>query len=81
MGPALITVPIAIPMVSLVGSNDVYIRAIEKAFPELVITVRGNEIFAKGPTARVTQLEGLLTELLVLLRAGQCDGGPANGLH
>ena len=71
MGPALITVPIAIPMVSLVGSNDVYIRAIEKAFPELVITVRGNEIFAKGPTARVTQLEGLLTELLVLLRAGQ----------
>lgn len=71
MEPALITVPTAIPMVALVGPGDAYIRLIEKAFPEILITVRGNEVFARGESHRVDQLHGLLSEFLVLLRAGQ----------
>ena len=71
MEPALITVPIAIPMVALVGPGDSHLRLIEAAFPELTITVRGNEIFARGTSTHVDALHGLLGELLVLLRAGQ----------
>ena len=35
------------------------------------ITVRGNEIFAGGDLAQIAKFEGLVRELLVLLRAGQ----------
>ena len=71
MEPALITVPVAIPMVSLVGPNDSYLRILEGAFPNIFITVRGNQIFANGDSAEVKRFEGLISELLVLLRAGQ----------
>jgi len=71
MEPALITVPVAIPMVSLVGPNDSYLRILEGAFPNIFITVRGNQIFANGDGAEVKRFEGLIGELLVLLRAGQ----------
>jgi phosphate starvation-inducible protein PhoH and related proteins len=71
MEPALITVPVAIPMVSLVGPNDSYLRILEGAFPNIFITVRGNQIFANGDGAQVKRFEGLISELLVLLRAGQ----------
>ncbi len=71
MEPALITVPVAIPMVALVGSNDAYLRILEKTFPNISITVRGNEIFAKGDLVEIQQFESLVKELLVLLRAGQ----------
>ena len=71
MEPALITVPVAIPMVALVGPQDAYLRILEKTFPDISITVRGNEIFAKGDLAQIGQFESLVKELLVLLRAGQ----------
>lgn len=69
--PALITVPVAIPMVALVGPSDAYLRQIEKAFPLISITVRGNEIFVKGDPEQASKFESLMNELLVLLRAGQ----------
>ncbi len=74
MDQLLITVPSAIPMVSLLGPQDLYLRALENTFPDLTITVRGNEIFAKSATDDRTQsanFEALVKELLVLLRAGQ----------
>lgn len=71
MEPALITVPVAIPMVALVGPQDAYLRILEKTFPDISITVRGNEIFTKGDLAQIGQFESLVKELLVLLRAGQ----------
>jgi phosphate starvation-inducible PhoH-like protein len=71
MDPALITVPVGIPMVALVGSNDAYLRIFEKTFPDISITVRGNEIFANGDLVQLDQFESLIKELLVLLRAGQ----------
>ena len=68
---ALITVPTAIPMVSLVGAQDAHLRIFEKTFPDISITVRGNEIFAGADLAQIAKFEGLVRELLVLLRAGQ----------
>ena len=58
-------------MVALVGSNDAYLRIFEKTFPDISITVRGNEIFANGDLVQLGQFESLIKELLVLLRAGQ----------
>jgi phosphate starvation-inducible PhoH-like protein len=71
MEPALITVPTAIPMVSLVGAHDAYLRILDATFTDLTITVRGNEIFAHGDLSQVAQFDALVRELLVLLRAGQ----------
>ncbi|MFZ4064006.1 MAG: PhoH family protein [Candidatus Nanopelagicaceae bacterium] len=68
---ALITVPTAIPMVALVGSQDSHLRIFEKTFPDISITVRGNEIFASGDLVQIAKFEALVRELLVLLRAGQ----------
>ena len=68
---ATITVPNAIPMVALVGPGDSYLRIIEKTFPDIRVTVRGNEIFAKGDEIQVVKFEFLVKELLVLLRSGQ----------
>ena len=71
MEPALITVPIAIPMVALTGPHDAHLRILEEEFSDISITVRGNEIFASGDLAQVAQFETLVRELLVLIRAGQ----------
>lgn len=71
MDAALITVPTAIPMVALLGSNDAYLRLLEETFPKLVITIRSNEIFVKGDLEESAAFEALVKELLVLLRAGQ----------
>ena len=71
MERALITVPAAIAMVALTGPQDSYLRIFEATFPNLRITFRGNEIFAKGEDAERSQFEVLIKELLVVIRAGQ----------
>lgn len=70
MERTLITVPIAIPMVALIGSHDGNLRAVEAAFPSVNITVRGNEITLRGPHIDCQNLENLFAELMVVLRAG-----------
>jgi phosphate starvation-inducible PhoH-like protein len=67
----LITVPPAIPMVSLVGISDANMLAIEAAFPSVNVTVRGNEITLRGPHIDCLALEKLLTEMMVVIRSGQ----------
>jgi phosphate starvation-inducible PhoH-like protein len=67
----MVTVPVAIPMVALTGPHDAYLRILESTFPDISITVRGNEMYAKGDLAQIRQCETLVRELLVLLRAGQ----------
>ena len=71
MEKALITVPAAIPMVALLGPHDSHLRIFETTFSNISITVRGNEIFAKGDLAEISKFEALIIELLVLIRAGQ----------
>lgn len=71
MERTLITIPPAIPMVALVGANDVNMLAVEAAFPSVNITVRGNEITLRGPHIECLQLEKLFNELMVVIRSGQ----------
>jgi phosphate starvation-inducible PhoH-like protein len=66
-----LAIPSAIPMVSLVGPNDSYIKILEGAFPNIAITVRGNEIHATGLSTELKRFEEVLKEFLVLLRGGQ----------
>jgi phosphate starvation-inducible PhoH-like protein len=58
-------------MVSLIGANDVNLRAIEAAFPGVNITVRGNEITLRGPHIDCIVLEKLFAEMMVVIRSGQ----------
>ena len=67
----LITVPPAIPMVSLVGINDANMLAIEAAFPTVNVTVRGNEITLRGPHIDCIAMEKLIFEMMVVIRSGQ----------
>jgi phosphate starvation-inducible PhoH-like protein len=71
MERTLITVPTAIPMVALVGPADKNLREIESAFPNVSMTVRGNEIALRGDVEECEKVEQLVTELLVVLRSGQ----------
>jgi phosphate starvation-inducible PhoH-like protein len=58
-------------MVALVGPNDSYFRILENRFPQLAITIRGNEIYVKGDADQVKQFSELVEELIAILRAGQ----------
>ena len=53
MERTLITVPTAIPMVALVGPADKNLREIESAFPNVSMTVRGNEIALDRKSTRL----------------------------
>jgi phosphate starvation-inducible protein PhoH and related proteins len=71
MERTLITVPPAIPMVSLIGANDANLRAIEAAFPSVNITVRSNEITLRGPHIDCVAVEKLFAEMNLVIRSGQ----------
>ncbi len=71
MDRTLITVPTAIPMVALVGPTDSNLRIIESSFPNVSLTVRGNEISLRGDLEECAKVETLITELLVVIRSGQ----------
>ena len=68
---AVVVVPTSTPMVSVVGPRDELIRVIEKAFPDVVILTRGNEITLDGPAASVSLIKNLISEMLIVLRTGQ----------
>ena len=71
MERTLLTVPPAIPMVSLIGANDANLRAIEAAFPSVNITVRSNEITLRGPHIDCLAIEKLFVEMSLVIRSGQ----------
>ena len=58
-------------MVALVGPNDSYIKILEGAFPNIAITIRGNEIHASGAISELKRFEEIVGEFLILLRGGQ----------
>ena len=58
-------------MVALVGPADKNLREIESAFPNVSMTVRGNEIALRGDIEECEKVEQLVTELLVVVRSGQ----------
>lgn len=65
-----IVVPASIPMLSLLGSKDEILRAIEALVPTCDILVRGNEISMTGPTDDVALLDQLFAELQIIVRTG-----------
>jgi phosphate starvation-inducible protein PhoH and related proteins len=66
-----IVVPASVPMVSLLGSGDEVLRAVEDAFPHADIHARGNEITVSGEPEDVALVERLLDELVLVVRTGQ----------
>lgn len=68
---SVIVVPTTTPMVSVIGTRDELVKVIERAFPDVVLMVRGNEISLDGPESSVKLIEQLISEMLVVLRTGQ----------
>jgi phosphate starvation-inducible protein PhoH and related proteins len=64
-------------MVALLGHRDSHLRAIEQAFPDTKIVVRGNEIVIDGVDA--DSVGELFTELVLLLQQGQGFDGATLG--
>jgi phosphate starvation-inducible protein PhoH and related proteins len=56
-------------MAGLLGQRDELLRLVEKAFDDVRITVRGNEISIEGDGAE--QVAALFEELILLLESGQ----------
>ncbi|MEU5094692.1 PhoH family protein [Streptomyces sp. NPDC020996] len=68
---AQFTVPAQHPMVTVLGSGDVLLRVIEKAFPAADIHVRGNEISVVGDPVEVALVSRVFDEMMLVLRTGQ----------
>jgi phosphate starvation-inducible PhoH-like protein len=66
-----IVVPHSQPMVALLGSDDEFLRLVEKAFPEADLMARGNEITVTGTPEDVGVIDTLIGEMLAVLRTGQ----------
>ncbi|KWX01942.1 PhoH-like protein [Carbonactinospora thermoautotrophica] len=66
-----IVIPAQYTMVSLLGSGDVLLKVIEKAFPDADIHVRGNEITVTGNRGDVELIQKLFGEMVLVLRTGQ----------
>ncbi len=67
--PSTVVVPGPHLMPALLGSRDAHLRAIEGAFPDTDISVRGNEVRITGPeSGRVARL---FEELVLVLQRGE----------
>jgi phosphate starvation-inducible protein PhoH and related proteins len=64
-------VPAKHPMVTVLGSGDSHLQVIEKAFPDVDIHVRGNEISATGEASEVALVQRIFDEMMLVLRTGQ----------
>ncbi len=51
----------------LFGFNDVYLRRIEQAFPNTLITARGDQVLLRGEQASIEAVERILDELILLV--------------
>lgn len=71
MDRIVLTLPSDIPSVALTGPNDSYIRALENAFRDVAITVRGNEVILRGSAEGTERVKKLMQNFLTVVRAGQ----------
>ncbi len=58
-------------MYELLGREDVFLRAVDSAFPEVRMVARGNEISFAGPVGGVSEAEEVFEEMLILVQEGQ----------
>ena len=66
-----IVIPSGVPMVSLLGTQDELLRAVERSFPRADLHVRGNELTITAEPADTALVERLFDELLAVVTAGQ----------
>ena len=66
-----IVVPAGVPMVSILGAGDELLRVIERAFVDVDLLARGNEITITGPPSGVGVVERLVDQLVTVVRTGQ----------
>ena len=74
--PDTTTTTVVVPgthvMSALIGPRDQFLRRIEREFPQVLITARGNEVRVEGEdTAKVTVVSRLFEELVTLIQTGQ----------
>jgi phosphate starvation-inducible PhoH-like protein len=68
---ATILVPTSLDMVTLLGPGDEFLRVVERAFPDVDVHVRGNEISLAGENAELILVDRVLSEMMTVLRTGQ----------
>ena len=64
-----VVVPSSHLMPELLGGRDELLRRVEEAFPDVAVSVRGNEIVCAGPRAH--QVGRLFEEMVLLLQRGE----------
>ncbi len=73
--PSITDIRVMVPsyhlVVDLLGENDAHLRQIEKAFPEVRIVARGNQIDLHGPEEQAIEARTVIDELLVVVQEGQ----------
>ena len=79
MDKVTISLPKGLSPVALFGPADTNLRALERAFPTLEITLRGQELHARGERTDLTALEKLMGQLILLVERGQ--EVTSEGLH
>ena len=71
MDKVTLSLPKGLSPVALFGPADINLRALERAFPTLELTLRGHELHLRGERADITAFEKLLAQLLLLVERGQ----------
>ena len=66
-----IVIPASLDMVSILGSGDELVRAVERGFPEVDLHVRGNQFTLTGEAAEVALVDRVVGEMLAVVRTGQ----------
>ncbi|HEX5993596.1 MAG TPA: PhoH family protein [Jiangellales bacterium] len=66
-----IVIPTSVPMVSLLGAGDELLRTIERAYADVDVFVRGNEVTLTGRPDDIVEVERLFDELVAVIRTGQ----------
>ena len=64
-------VPASLDMVSLLGSGDELLRAVERSFPAWTFMSEATKSGSSGEPADVVLVERLLDELVTVIRTGQ----------
>jgi phosphate starvation-inducible PhoH-like protein len=66
-----VVIPNSVNLVSLFGTNDENLRKVEQLFPEVSISVRGNEINFSAIDTSAAIINQLFAELVSVIRSGQ----------
>ena len=65
-----ITIPASVPMVSVLGPGDEFLKIVEREFTADIHS-RGNTVTVTGPPAEAALVERLMDELVTMVRSGQ----------